>query len=48
MHTPSGGDYVEVSFYDENGQPCEEANAKRYNITEFKKNGKRIKTTYSA
>lgn len=21
MHTPSGGDYVEVSFYDENGLP---------------------------
>ena len=44
--TPSGGDYSIAYYYDENGDPCEKANAEFVNIVEYNKGDGRINETY--
>ena len=43
--TPSGGDYSEIYFFDNNGEPVDEKKAVRCVIRECKKNGELIKET---
>lgn len=45
--TPSGGDYSEIYFFDNNGEPADEKKAVRCVIRECAKNGDLIQEIWS-
>lgn len=44
--TPNGGDYSEIVFYDDKMKPVDEKDATRCVISEYKKDGTLIESTY--
>lgn len=43
--TPNGGDYSEIYFFDDKGNPIDQKNASRCVIRECKENGELLKET---
>ena len=44
--TPCGGDYFEIFYFDDNGNPIESEKATKFVIRECDSNGNLIKETY--